>query len=141
MENVEEVTPYSRQEKAPAIHYHAKRQGFHALQPTGGGPSDTLPSKTSRVSGLTAGGLSDTLPGKTSRNSRLTADRRKPQRYITMENVEDFTPYWVSEGGGVLKLVAALWSRRFKAQNGVLMLETVAAQEVYDDYCGYDERR
>jgi hypothetical protein len=30
-------------------------------------------------------------------------------------------------------------SDTFEAHNGVLMLETVAAQEVYDDFCWYDE--
>ena len=74
MENVEDFTPYSRQKEAPAIHYYGKRRGFHALRPTEGDPSETLQWKTSRI-------------------SRLTAARRRPQRYITMENVQDYTPY------------------------------------------------
>ena len=70
----EDFTPCSRQQETPAIHFYGKRRGFHALQPTAGDPSDTVLWKTSRI-------------------SRLTADRRKPQRYTSMENVKDFTPY------------------------------------------------
>jgi hypothetical protein len=138
MENVEDLTPYSRQKETPAIHFPGKRQGFHALQPRKGDPSDTLPWKTSRISRLasdtrrpqrytslenvkdftpysrqeetpakhypgkrrgfhalqpTEGDPRDTLPLKTSRISRFAADRRKPQRYTSLENDKDFTPY------------------------------------------------
>jgi hypothetical protein len=51
-----------------------KRQGFHALQPTEGDPSNTGPCKVSRI-------------------SCLTTDRRRPQRYRTMENFKDFMLY------------------------------------------------
>ena len=45
-----------------------------SMQPTEGDPSNTGPCKVSRI-------------------SCLTTDRRRPQRYKPMENVEDFTLY------------------------------------------------
>jgi hypothetical protein len=74
MENVKDFTPYSRQKELPAMQVYGTRRGFHALQPIEGDPSDTGLWKTSRI-------------------SRLTADRRRLQRYRTMENVEDFKHY------------------------------------------------
>jgi hypothetical protein len=72
--NVDDVTPYSRTKENPAIQDYGKRQGFHTLQTTYGDPSDTGQWKTSMI-------------------PRLTTDRRRPQQYKAMENIEKFTPY------------------------------------------------